>query len=154
MTAKRGNLGINYIFAIFVSLIVVFVIIALVSNWAFDANKLFAKIFPSEDDSNLLDRQIIEVPPADCDRLESEVAKHGKICYTKARQGKVEGTDWALCYGIVSDCPASAGQTYAGVETLLGDTLATDEMDIQSTGRLSNNVLVGYDYSEKRVTIS
>lgn len=144
MMKKKGDLSLNYIFLIFVSLIVVFVIIGLITKWSFNANKYIKNIFREDGKDNTLDRQVINV--SDCGDLVDEVVKHAKICYTRARQGEVEGSGLSLCYGIANPgCTVTKGN--------ISDVLSAEGIDFEVEGNpndaLGTNVLVSYDYRRR-----
>ena len=146
---KRAALAINYIFLIFVSLIVIFVIIGMVTKWSFNANRYMRDLFGGDEEENTLDRQIINV--TDCNDLQNEIVKHAKICYTEARQGQVKGTMWALCYGLPN--PGNCAVTRGAVKNDLDAATIDNRVDGGLNTRFTSNVIVGYDYDSKVVTV-
>ena len=150
MMAKKGDLSINYIFLIFIATIAVFVIIGLITKWSFNADKFVKNLVGGDQEEDILDIQIINLTVTNCypdsvAYIENEIIKHAKLCYTKARQGKVKGT---LCYGLVS------GMACAINTNTVKSELDAAEMNSSISDLLyQNKIIIGYSYSKKVVEI-
>ncbi|MBN1157269.1 hypothetical protein JXA85_06620 [Candidatus Woesearchaeota archaeon] len=147
MIRKKGDLSINYIFLIFIATIAVFVIVGLITKWSLNADKLVKTLVGGDSKEDILDIQIVNVTECGTngEYLENEIIKHAKLCYTKAKQGKVHGS---LCYGLVTE-------TICGVNTVkVKEEL--DDLGISSSlsAQLGQNkIIIGYSYDKGIVEI-
>ncbi len=147
MRGKKGDLSINYIFLIFIATITVFVIVGLITKWSFNADRLVKTLVSSDEKDELLDVQIINVTECGSkgEYLENEIIKHAKLCYTKAKQGKVRGS---LCYGLVSE--TACGVNTTRVKEELDDVGVNSSL---STQLGESKIIIGYNYDKKIVEI-
>ncbi|MBN2422000.1 hypothetical protein JXB41_02135 [Candidatus Woesearchaeota archaeon] len=147
MKTKKSSLPLNYMFIIFISVIAVFVIVGMISKWAFSSNKFMCKLTGDCDESMIIDKQTINVDSTgDNTRFVNEIIKHAKICYERARKGEVKGE---LCYTVkCNDCEASCSDVQADIESSLGNG------KVECSGfTASDKAIIEFDYSYQRVLI-
>jgi hypothetical protein len=147
---KKASLPLNYVFLIFVSVIAVFVIVGMLSQWTFSANKFMCKLTGDCDETMLLDKQTITVEN-DPVRFVNEIVKHAKICYERARKGEVKGE---LCYTV--KCETTTGPPCVADEAEIDAEIGTTswESKINRTEfSISNKAIIEFDYSKQIVKI-
>ena len=140
---KKAELAIQYIFLIFVAVIVVFIIIGLVSRWAFKTEKGI-NVLLDDDGNPIADTQVVEV--GDCGDAQAEVEKHAKLCDEKGEQGQIHGT---LCYGInMPGCSVNCRLVQTNLATDYGITVNCISDPLQ------DKAFIEYNYAVQEVTIT
>ncbi len=138
----KAELSIEIIFLLFVGAIVALVIVGLVTSWSFDVDRYFKNWLGTSEGPEVLDNQRINL--TSCSNIDQEIIKHAKLCYTKAKQGKVSGE---ACYGILMpgctlDVPA--------IDAELTDRDINHSISVQSP---ADKVFIFYDYENEKVSI-
>ncbi|MBN1386329.1 hypothetical protein JW968_05145 [Candidatus Woesearchaeota archaeon] len=107
---KKGDMSLNYIFLIFIGTISVFIVVGLLSNWAFGTKKFMEKLQGSDDETEI-DAQVIDAG-GDCT---DDAIKHGKLCWTKFQQGLVRSN---LCYVLKGPCDINKNEVEQGLASI------------------------------------
>ncbi len=97
---KKADLSLNYIFIIFISVIAVFVIVGMLTNWVFSAKVLMCKLDKTCEEPGMLSTsRTILIPGSVTDNRNfvNEIIKDAKICYERSRRSENRGE---LCYAI------------------------------------------------------
>ncbi|MFH0876108.1 MAG: hypothetical protein V1859_09300 [archaeon] len=152
--SKKGDLSINYAFLIFVSVIAVFVIIGMISGWAFNAKNMMCKLTGEcKEGETLIDKQTITVDSTDGNnaRFVNEIIKHSKLCFTRSSEGSNRGE---LCYTVKCNaptpftCTARCNDIQPGIEASIGAG-KVDCTDFDS----SNKAIIEFDYGRQVILI-
>lgn len=105
---RRGELSLEFTFLIFLAVIVVMVIVTLIIKFAFNSGNIFCTITKCDEKAlPAPDNQIINMTLQSCDRVRTELVKHGKLC--AERWLSLASREQTICYTILSPggCPFS-----------------------------------------------
>ena len=97
MKNKKADMALSYIFAIFVSTIVVLVVVSLVIKWGSKSGGFIDNLFGKDKKDNTKANEFISVKDLTCVRTKEEIVKFSKLCYEKGKLGKL---DEGYCYYI------------------------------------------------------
>ena len=81
---KKAEMSIEFTFLIVLAIIVLFVVITMIANFALKGEGLFCKLTGNcgPEDSFIPDNQLINLSKRDCGTVRTEIEKHSKLCYT------------------------------------------------------------------------
>ncbi len=146
---KKADLSLNYIFIIFISVIAVFVIVGMLTGWAFSAKNMMCKLSGDCTEEQLLDKQTISVDGSSGNtRFVTEIVKHAKICYERSRKSENRGE---LCYTVTcSGCTADC--TGDNIAPQIESSIGKDKADCSGFVG-SNKAIIEFDYSSQRVLV-
>src|SRR3989338_5798063 len=99
---KKAEMSIEFTFLIVLAIIVLFVVITMIANFALKGEGLFCKLTGNcgPEDSFIPDNQLINLSKRDCGTVRTEIEKHSKLC--AERYGDIAVRDQTFCYTILS----------------------------------------------------
>ena len=128
MKNKKADMALSYIFAIFVSTIVVLVVVSLVIKWGSKSGGFVDNLFGKGKEDSAKANEFINVKDLNCTRTKEEIVKFSKLCYEKGKLGKlnegycylISGINATACSINVSELPLTMNYTdkYNGTEDL------------------------------------
>ncbi|MBT3464664.1 hypothetical protein HOD20_00365 [archaeon] len=144
-TAKKGDIAINQMFIIFVSVIAVFVIVGMLAKWSLNSSDFMCKLSGECGGEGKVDKESIEVDNPT--KFLNEVVKQSKLCFERGRKGQISGE---LCYTVkcTSGCKINCNTIKSPVEKTVG----ADNLECNEFGE-GSKAIISYDYKTSHVII-
>ncbi|MCX6710342.1 MAG: hypothetical protein NTV63_05335 [Candidatus Woesearchaeota archaeon] len=146
ISAKKGDIAIQYVFLIFIATISVFVIVGMLTKWSFSSSKFMCRL-TGECSSEEGSGDIVKINATDLDDFRHEVEKGAKLCYENGKIGRVKGS---VCYIIMC---YTLNPNQCSLDPSLKTNLETEGINVTISYSNSDKAVISYDYNTKFVKI-
>ena len=138
---KKGDIAIEYIFVIFVSVIAVFVIIALMLKTVPSTQKFLCKL-SGTCETPIPPGDIPIINTTDCTDFQHEIIKAARLCFENGKLGRIKQ---GICYVIMGPCNIE--------QQTIKQALVAERLNFTISYDMNSKAIISYDYLSKIVKV-